>query len=337
MTHAASGQRILVLGAGYSGLMAAIGTARRTRRQGGRVRLVNPATRFTERLRLRLRQTAAGQELADLQIPQMLQGTGIEFVQGWVTGIDAQVREVRIDGERVLSYDTLVYALGSVADTASVPGGTDHVYTLNSPQEAGRLAQRLAELEPDGGTVVIGGGGLTGVESAAEIAESHPGVRVVLLCRDVPGAMMGAKARAYLHAALQRLGVEVRAGVDIAEVLPDAIELADGEMVHADACLWTAGVRVSTLAAEAGLTVDGRGRIVVDATLRSVSHPQVYAIGDAAAIRQSYGVVHGTCQSGIPTAAHAAISIARQIRGKEPTPFRLVTSTSRSAWAAATR
>jgi NADH dehydrogenase, FAD-containing subunit len=60
----------------------------------------------------------------------------------------------------------------------------------------------------------------------------------------------------------------------------------------------------------------------VDATLRSVSHPQVYAVGDAAAVRQPYGMLHGTCQSGIPTAAHAATSIARRIRGREPRPFR---------------
>jgi NADH:ubiquinone reductase (H+-translocating) len=106
------------------------------------VTLVNPATRFTERLRVH--QTATGQELADLQIPEMLQGTGIEFVPGWVTGIDAEAREVRIDGERVLPYDTLVYALGSIADTESVPGVTDHAYTLNSAREAGRLAQRLS-------------------------------------------------------------------------------------------------------------------------------------------------------------------------------------------------
>jgi NADH dehydrogenase FAD-containing subunit len=79
---------------------------------------------------------------------------------------------------------------------------------------------------------------------------------------------------------------------------------------------------VPPLAAAAGLNVDDRGRIVTDAALRSVSHPQVYAVGDAAAIRQGYGVMHGTCQSGMPTAVHAAASIVRELRGKEPKPFR---------------
>ncbi|MFI6977705.1 NAD(P)/FAD-dependent oxidoreductase [Embleya sp. NPDC050154] len=313
-------QRILVIGAGYAGMTAVLGVARRTRKHDVRITLVNPIGRFTERLRLH--QRAAGEELADLRIPDMLRGTGIDFVQARVTHVDAAGRTVRLHDDRSIGYDTLVYALGSVADTVTVPGVREHAFTLDSAAAAGRLAERLTELDATGGTVVIGGAGLTGIEAAAEIAENHPALRVVLLSRHEPGAMMGAKARAHLHAALDRLGVRVRTATTIVKVLPDAAELEDGELVHADALLWTTGVRVSPLAAEAGLTVDERGRIVVDPTLRSVSHPQVYAIGDAAAVRQTYGVIHGTCQSGIPTGAHAAASIARQVEGREPEAFR---------------
>ena len=168
----------------------------------------------------------------------------------------------------------------------------------------------------------MAGGGLTGIESAAEIAEQHPDADVVLLSREEPGSMMGAKARARLHAGLARLGVQVRAGADIVKVMADGVALADGEVVAAQAVLWTTGVRVSPLAAAAGLQVDDRGRIVTDESLRSVSHPNVYAVGDAAAIRQGYGVMHGTCQSGIPTSLHAAASIVRELNGKQPKPFR---------------
>jgi NADH dehydrogenase len=105
-------------------------------------------------------------------------------------------------------------------------------------------------------------------------------------------------------------------------VLPGAVELAGGELVESDACLWTTGFVASPLAAESGMTVDARGRVVVDETLRSVSHPSVYAIGDSAAIQQGWGVIHGTCQSGIPSGAHAASVIARRIRGKKAKPFR---------------
>ena len=161
---------ILVIGAGYAGMTVALGVAARTRGRDVRITLVNPEDRFTERLRLH--QIASGQELKDLRIPRMLDGTGVEFTQGWVTAIDADTRTVRVDDERTLHYDTLVYALGSVADTEAVPGAEDHAYTLNSMRDAQQLATRLRQL--GGGTVVVGGGGLTGVESAAEIAEQHP-------------------------------------------------------------------------------------------------------------------------------------------------------------------
>ena len=315
--------RIVVLGAGYTGMFCAIGVAQRLRRQDVQVTLVNPSARFTERLRMH--QIATGQRLADHQITDVIAGTGIEFVPGWATSIDPDGREVTVAvaaGERTLPYDTLVYATGSGTDTSRVPGAAEHAFTLNSPQVAARMAERLSEIAADAGTFAVCGAGLTGVEAATEIAENFPAIRVMLLSRDKPGPMMNPKARGHLLRALRRLGIEVRSGVDVTKVLPDAVELDDGELVAADGTLWTTGVRVSPLAAEAGIATDEYGRILTDATLRSVSHPSVYAIGDAAAIRQAYGVIHGTCQSGVPTAAHAAGSIARQLSGKQPRAFR---------------
>ena len=310
---------ILILGGGYTGMAATLGLAGRVRRRDDvHITLVNPQTRFTERLRLH--QTASGETLADLQISEMLADTGVDFVQGWVTAIDADAQTVRIDDAYNLRYDTLVYALGAAADTEAVPGADEFAFTLNSAQDARLLAEQLDRLSE--GTVVVAGGGLTGVESAAEIAEQHPRLDVVLMSRQVPGSMMGDKARARLHAGLARLGVRVRAGVDIVKVMSDGVALDDGQVVTAQAVLWTTGVRVSPMAAAAGLQVDDRGRIVTDESLRSVSHPNVYAVGDAAAVRQGYGVMHGTCQSGIPTAVHAASSIVRELKGKQPKKFR---------------
>lgn len=312
-------QEVLVLGAGYAGLAAAIQLAARTRKRGNlRVTLVNPYDTFTERLRLHM--TATGQETAEMDIRELLDGTGAAFVRGWVTAVDTRAKTVRVDDDRVLRYDTLVYGLGSVADTVAVPGVDDHAYTLDSPENAALLAGRLARL--GGGTVVVGGSGLTGVEAAAEIAERHPELQVVLLGRHEPGAGMHPRAKAHVDAGLARLGVRVHAGVEVSKVLPDGVELADGSAIPANAVLWTSGTRVSPLAAAAGLTVDERGRVVTDSALRSVSHPDVYAVGDAAAVRQGYGVMHGTCQGGMPTGVHAALSILRVAAGKDPRPFR---------------
>lgn len=312
--------RIVVIGAGYTGMLAALGAARRAK---GRVHvtLINPWERFTERLRMH--QIATGQQLAEHRIPDLLTGTGIDFVQGWATGVDTAARTVGVstaDGPVTVDYDTLVYAIGSTTDTAGVAGANAHAYTLNSPKSAQRMAEHLKAA--DQGTFLVCGGGLTGIEAAAEIAESYPNVKVTLLSRGEPGAMMGAKARVYLMASLDRLGVTVRAGVEVAKVLPGGVELAGGEFVPGGGTLWTTGVRVAPLAAKAGIVTDETGRIVTDATLRSVSHPEIYAVGDAAAIRQAYGVIHGTCQSGMPTAAHVAENVARQVRGKGLKPFR---------------
>ncbi|MFG3619593.1 NAD(P)/FAD-dependent oxidoreductase [Nocardia sp. NPDC047654] len=312
--------RIVIVGGGYTGMLAAVRLARRTRALDVRITLVNPSARFTERLRMH--QVAAGQELADHRIPALLEGTGVAFVQGWATAIDPMAREVTVDGTTRLPYDELIYALGSTADTSIVPGAADHAWTLDNPATAHRFGRRLAEVAARGGTVAVCGGGLTGIEAAAEIAESHPGARVTLISTGEPGAMMGTKARAYLHRALDRLGVTRQTGRAVVKVLPDAVELAGGELVHTDLTLWTAGVRVSPLAAQAGIETDPHGLIVVDPTLKSVSHPTIHAIGDAAAVRQTWGRIHGTCQSGMPTAAYTADVIARQLRGKRVRPFR---------------
>jgi NADH dehydrogenase len=225
-----------------------------------------------------------------------------------------------VDDQLTVEYDTLIYALGAVADGQTVPGVHEHAYTLDSAADAELLALYLSQLGR--GSVVVAGGGLTGIESAAEIAEQHPELNLQLLSLTEPGSMIGDKARARLQAGLRRLGVRVRGGVEVFKVLPDGVALADSEIVGAHAVLWCTGMRVSPIAEAAGLQVDDRGRIIIDGSLGSVSHPNVYAVGGAAAVRQPWGVVHGTCQSGIPTGVHAAASIVRELKGKQPKTFR---------------
>ncbi|MEU4650943.1 NAD(P)/FAD-dependent oxidoreductase [Nocardia fluminea] len=312
--------RIVILGAGYTGMLAAIRLARRTRKMDVAITLVNPSARFTERLRMH--QIAGGQELAHHDIPEILDGTAVEFVHGRVTAIDPTAQRVHVDSARELAYDELIYALGSTAETTLVPGVADHAFTLDDPRLAREFARKLATLAAQGASVAVCGGGLTGIEAATEIAESHPGLRVTLISSGVPGAMMGDRARAHLNKALDRLGIIREIGVRVTTVRPDAVELADGTVIGADLTLWTTGVRVSPLAAEAGIETDARGLIVVDPALKSVSHPMIHAIGDAAAVRQGWGQVHGTCQSGLPTAAYTADLIAAELRGKTVRPFR---------------
>ncbi|MQY21082.1 NAD(P)/FAD-dependent oxidoreductase [Nocardia macrotermitis] len=311
---------IVVLGGGYTGLLATVRLAHRTRRANVRITLVNPADRFVERLRMH--QIAAGQQLADRRITDLLDGTGVRFHRAAATGIDPVARRVTLSDGASLPYDTLIYALGSSTDTERVPGVAEHAWTLNDPVRAHRFSQRLTELARDGGAVTVVGGGLTGVEAATEIAESHPDLTVTLVAAAEPGSMMGPGARAHLDRAFERLGIVRRTGVQVEKVLPQAVRLSTGETIASELTLWTAGVRVPRLAADAGIDTDTTGSVITDATLRSVSHPEIYAVGDAASVQQAFGRLHGTCQSGMPTAAYVADTIARRLRGREVRPFR---------------
>ncbi|MBF6412547.1 FAD-dependent oxidoreductase [Nocardia cyriacigeorgica] len=313
--------RIVVLGAGYTGLVATARLARYTRRlTNTRITLVNPSPRFVERLRMH--QVAAGQELTDFQIPDLLAGTGVQFHQAAATAIDTAARSVTLDSGATLHYDSLVYALGSTTDTGKVPGAAEHAWTLNDPRLAHHFSKRLPEIAAVGGTVTVCGGGLTGIEAAAEIAEAHPELTVNLISFTEPGAMMGDKARSYMNGVLDRLGVVRTVGMKVTKVLPDGVRLENGEVIASNLILWTTGVKVPALAAQAGIETDSRGLIITDPTLRSVSHPDIHAIGDAALVRQAWGELHGTCQSGVVTADYTATVIARLLRGKKVKPLR---------------
>ncbi|GAA1639294.1 NAD(P)/FAD-dependent oxidoreductase [Actinoplanes couchii] len=313
-------REIVVLGAGYAGLTAAtslIGRTRRSRPAGEvRITVVDGNTSFTERLRLH--QLATGQPLAERPYADLLTGPGVDLVTGEVAAIDMATRTVRLRDGRTLPFHFLVYGLGSRADTTGVPGATENGHTVDTAADASRLSRRLRELDGPA-TVVVCGAGLTGVETATEMAERHPALAVTLVGDREPGAALSPRPRAHLRAALDRLGVRVISGSTVTRVHPGKVELADGRTLTADVTVWTAGVRAP---GPAGFATDDRGRIITDEMLRSVSHPEVYAVGDAAAIRQTYGVMHGTCQSGMPTGVQAALNISRELAGRPPTRFR---------------
>jgi NADH:ubiquinone reductase (H+-translocating) len=135
--------------------------------------------------------------------------------------------------------------------------------------------------------------------------------------------MLNERARQHLHRTLDRLGIDVSTDAAVAKVAEDGLLLDDGDRVDADAVVWTAGFAVPALAGEAGLAVDARGRMVVDPTLRSVSHPDVYGVGDAAAARNENGhEVRMGCGPGGISAVTAALAITDRLAGRTPAPFR---------------
>jgi NADH dehydrogenase FAD-containing subunit len=308
MTH------IVVVGAGYSGQLAANLAARRL---DATVTLVNERDRFVERVRLH--QFAAGQRLRERPLADLLRGTGAELVIDRVTGIDTAARAVTLAQGEPIHYDTLIYALGSRADLESVPGVAEHAHTVAGTEQAARLRAAVAA----GGTATVVGGGLTGIEAATELAESHPDLKVRLLTGDTLGERLSERARRYLRGAFDRLGIEIRDGAAVTEVRADGVVLAGGEHVPSDFVVWTTGFTVPRLARAAGLAVDAHGRMLVDETLRSVSHPDVYGIGDAAAVHRADGQeLRMSCATGLPIAQAAVRAIAARAAGRAPKPMR---------------
>jgi len=318
-------RQIVILGGGYGGLMSALRLAGKMRRERPEITLVNGSATFVERIRLH--QVAAEQQGRERSISGLLKGTGVGFVQGWVRRLDAAAQRVLVetaDGVRELAYDYLVYGLGSFPDVTTTAGVREHGYTLSASgaRSAAALGAELPAVAAAGGRLLVVGGGLSGIEAAAELAERYPGLRVTLATRGGFGEALSAAGRAHVRQVLERLGVTVRDQCTIQRVEAGAAVCGDGERLGFERLLWTAGFSVPEVAREAGLTVNKHGQIVVDGYLRSVSHPTIVAVGDSAAAAPQGVTLRMACATALPMGAQAADYLAAVLRDETPTPFR---------------
>ncbi|MEU5031715.1 NAD(P)/FAD-dependent oxidoreductase [Streptomyces milbemycinicus] len=308
--------RIVVLGAGYTGASAAGRLAKRLHREDVTITLVNAEPDFVERVRMH--QLAVGQDLKLRPFSEMFAGTGVELKLAKVTGVDVDRKTVAVvdaNGAEELEYDTLVYALGSGWNNQGVPGTAEHAHEIASRPGALRLRERLARLDA-GQPVVVVGGGLTGLEAATEIAEARPDLDVVLAARGGLGDWLSPKGREHLRKVFAKLGITVHEHAAVTGVEADRVVTADGKAIPAAVTVWTTGFAVHPIAQATALEVAGAGQIVVDGTMRSVSHPDVYAIGDAAMVMgPGDKPLRMSCASGTPTAWQAADAIAARLTG----------------------
>ncbi|WP_326659793.1 NAD(P)/FAD-dependent oxidoreductase [Streptomyces sp. NBC_00385] len=319
--------RIIVLGAGYSGAIAAGRLAKRLRREDVAITLVNAEPDFVERVRMH--QLATGQELAPRPFGEMFAGTGVALKYAKVTAVDPDRKHVTVvdadaDGAEELPYDTLVYALGSGWNSQGVPGTAEHAHEIAGRPGALRLRERLAGLDA-GQQVLVIGGGLTGLEAATEFAEARPDLDIALAVRGGLGDTLSPKGRGHLRKVFGKLGITVHEHTAVTEVTPDHVTTADGTPIPAAVTVWTAGFAVHPIAQATALEVSDTGQIVVDATMRSLSHPDVYAIGDAALVAgPGDKPLRMSCASGVPTAWQAADAIAARLTGTKlpKTPLR---------------
>ncbi|HEY8979645.1 MAG TPA: FAD-dependent oxidoreductase [Streptomyces sp.] len=310
--------RIVVLGAGYAGAYAAGTLARRLSPADTEITVVNVEPDFVQRLRLH--QLAAGRAIDAPRLVDVFAGTGVRLRVARVTAVDPERQVVTVadgDGGGEVGYDTLVYALGSHGDDHGVPGAAEHGFDVAARPSASRLRERLGR-QGDGGRVLVVGDGLTGIETATEIAETRPGLAVTLVARGELGAPLSAGARRHLRQALDRLDVTVLERTEVEAVEAARVLCADGTVLASDATVWTAGFAVSGIAAAGGLEVTGDGRIVVDRTMRSVSHPNVYAVGDSVhALGDNGRPLPMSCASAGYTGMRATAAIVGRLTGRE--------------------
>jgi NADH:quinone reductase (non-electrogenic) len=318
--------QVIVIGAGYAGLLATTRLAGKTDRKRVQITLVNASDLFVERVRLH--QFAANQPVKQRPIEQSLRGTGVTFVQGVVTRLNTERREVILQnpsGIERLPYDYVLYALGSTIERDSVPGVRDYAYTLTpgGPLSAAALREVLPAVAQTGGRMLVVGGGATGIETAAEFAEAYPTLHVSLVTQDAFGAFMPPHIQAEMRQALTRLKVSIHEHKAVREIKAHEAVLDDGSALSFDLCLWAGGFTVPSVARDSGMAVNERGQILIDPYMRSISHLDIYAVGDSAfpAVETGGVAVRMSAFTAAVMGAHGADTLSAALNGKKAAPL----------------
>ncbi len=317
---------IVIIGAGYAGLMTALRLAGKDKGRRTEVTLINPEAVFVERIRNH--QFAVHPRAYHHPIRHMLGNRPIRFLQATVTGIDPERRVVTVHSDGTtheVRYDRLVCAAGSITGGRTIPGVSQHTCNVATADEAARLRPALHAL-PSGSRVAVIGGGLSGIETAAEIAETLPHLRVMLITAGEFGEHLSPGGRAYLHDTFRLLQVEVRAQVRVQCVEQDALIVsAEGEQdkrIPFDLTVWTGALEAAPLVRTAGLPVNAKGQILLDPCLRSQTYPDIYGAGDCATTPEEVEVpLRMACSVAQAMGAHVADNVLASLDGRPLQPF----------------
>jgi len=300
--------KVVVIGGGYAGTIAANHLRMRSDID---ITLVNPRPRFVERIRLHNFVASARDVTADYG---SLLGKGVRLVVDSAARIDTTARQVQLVSGGALEYDYVIYAVGSTgAVPASVPGAIEYAHPIAEFEYAEWLRDTLDQLHPDAPVTVVGAG-LTGIETASELADQ--GRTVTLVCGGQLAPSLSKPGRKSIAKWFAKHGVAVLEKDVVVEVRADAVVFADGAVRPSALTIWTAGFGVPDLAAASGLRTDALGRLLTDETLTSVDDERVVAAGDCAA--PSGQPLRMSCQAAGPLGAQAANTVLSRIAGTEP-------------------
>jgi len=337
---------VLILGGGFAG----VGAAQNLEKSDADVVLVDRHDYHTFQPLLYqlatglIETTAVGHSLRDL-----LSRHNTVVHKAGVTAIDLEKQTVEFDEISPLSYDYLVFGLGAEVNFFGTAGAPHHAFPMYTLPHAVRLKDHLLErweaadrdpsLIEDGAlNVVVVGGGPTGVETAGALAELYlgdfekdypdvePGEARVILVEAGPElfSMFKPKLREYAEKALTDRGVEVKTGTAVASVEPTRVTLKSGETLAAHTLVWGAGLQGNPLVQSLGLELQRGNRIGVGPDLTLPGHPEVYVVGDVAAITdaKTEQVLPQLGSVALQSGEHAGKAIADRLAGKDPEPLK---------------
>ncbi|MCU0120009.1 NAD(P)/FAD-dependent oxidoreductase [Pseudomonas sp. B2M1-30] len=348
-------QHILVIGAGFGGMWTALSATRLVdmhNRDNIEVTVLAPQAEL--RVRPRFYEPNAHQLAAPLG--DLFAAVGVNFIKGAAKTIDVNAKTVGYtdaDGVgQVFHFDKLVLASGSGLALPDTPGVAQHAFDVDQIEAAIRLETHLKSLinQPQSqarNTVVVAGGGFTGIETATEmparlraVLGDEAEIQVIIVDRGQKvGAAMGEAISVSIAEASAELGVEWRLGVSVLSVDANGVTLSDGQRIEANTVVWTTGVRASSLTEQIPAERDRQGRLHVDAHLKVIGQDDIFATGDVAyAASDDIGnFALMTCQHAISLGRHAGNNVAAQILGVDPTPYsqpKYVTCLDLGAWGA---
>jgi len=289
-------KRIIIAGSGFAGLWAALAAQRAihlaSQEQNIEVVMVSPSPNVGIRPRL----YEAVLENMNPDISELLSVVDVKYVAGWVNQIDADQQTIEVStndgGKQTLSYDRFILATGSTTFMPPIPGLTEYGFSVSTLEDAEKLDLHLKNLanKPANAarnTVVVAGGGLTGLETVTEMPErlrhilGETDIRVVLVDSSAQiGAAMGDEAATVIREALDELGVEGIAGVRVTALDASGVTLSNGEKIETETVIWTAGMRANSLTSQIAGEKDNLGRILGDAYLHAPEAKNIFVTGD---------------------------------------------------------
>jgi NADH dehydrogenase len=337
--------KIVVLGAGYSGMMTVIGLQKQLQYNEAEVILVNQYPYHY--LTTKLHEPAAGtrhHEAARVLIDQVIDSRKITFIQDRVKAIRPQERAVELENrEEAISYDYLVVGLGSAPETFGIRGLMENAFFIRNIDSVRMIREHIEymfskyrneEKREEYVTIIVGGAGFTGVEFVGELVDRIPSlckefdiprekVRLISI-EAAPTVLPGFDPELVQYAVqyLESQGVEFRINTPIEECDEDGVTLKGGEEIKAATVVWTGGVRGNRLIEEAGFETM-RGRVKVDEYLRAPGYEDVFIIGDCSLVFNDEGRPYPpTAQIASQQGENVAKNLVALLRGGKTEPFR---------------